>query len=703
MSDQAWVRLGRSMAAIGAASAVVGWVWVVGLGLAGLLIDEWLLFNGILAIGCALIAWLVLPTQPRNGAIWPIVIVAATSGLMVLTTVWAFALVTGQGLDIDAVYAATPSDLSTGAAVLVMFASWLFIPFILILTVGLVLFPDGRPPSPRWRWTVWLAYGGVVVQCAALMWLFRPTSDIPLSDAESSADFVANLGPVVAASDTITLLLVPICLAGMIVRFRRSAGLERQQFRLVLWGGLVAGTLAVVSVALDLFEVLNPRWPALLMIVVFLGAYGVAIGKYRLYDVDLVISRTFVYGTLAVFITAVYVGIVVGLGSLTGTLDEPNVWLGVAATVVIAVAFQPLRRWLQKVANRIVYGRRATPYEVLSSFSQRVDAVDPDVLRQVARSLTEGTTADATSIWVSRADGLHLTASWPEQSETIGIVHERDQIAEASRTCEIVHDGEVLGYVGVHLPPGQPFPPNDERLLDQVASGLGLALRNLQLTDDLQARVDQLRESRRRIVAVQDQTRRALERDLHDGAQQRLVALKIKVGIGVSMADEEGLEDVKEILDSVKDETDQTIESLRDLARGIYPPLLEAEGLGPALTTQLRRSPIPVTVQAAGLDRYPQDLEATIYFCILEAVQNAVKHSRANSVTVTLSEEADLLTFEVRDDGVGFELDSVSKGHGLVNLADRLDAVNGTLEVASSPDHGTQVIGRVPVRELVEA
>ena len=383
-----------------------------------------------------------------------------------------------------------------------------------------------------------------------------------------------------------------------------------------------------------------------------------------------------------------------GVGLLFGAQDEPNVWLGVVATVVIAIAFQPLRRRLQRVADRIVFGRRVTPYEVLSSFSQAVAAVDPDVLNEVAESLTEGTTATAASIWVTRDDGFHRIAAWP--TATV----EGESAPAGDRLEDITHDGERLGVLSLTLPAGQSLPPTDERLLEQVSSGLGLALRNLLLTDDLQTRVDQLRESRRRIVAVQDKTRQALERDLHDGAQQRLVALKIKVGIGESMAEQQGFDDVRQILANVKDETDLTIDSLRTLARGIYPPLLEAEGLGPALTTQLHRAPMPVTVQAAGVGRHPREIEATVYFCVLEAVQNTVKHAQAQSVLVSVTNTNGHLGFEVRDDGIGFDPDR-AHGQGLINITDRLDAVEGTLEIESDPGHGTVVRGRVPVLEVV--
>jgi signal transduction histidine kinase len=418
---------------------------------------------------------------------------------------------------------------------------------------------------------------------------------------------------------------------------------------------------------------------------------GIAITKYRLYDIDVVVSRTMVYGALAVFIGAVYVGIVVGVGSLAGD-PGGDIWLQILATVIIAIAFQPLRRWLQRVANRIVFGRRATPYEVLSSFSQGVSAVDPGVLTEVARSLADGTTAHSASIWVYRGDQLHCIAAWPELP---GDAPDPSAVSEP-----VTHEDHELGAVVLEIPPGQPFPPNDQRLLVQVAGGLGLALRNLQLTEDLRDRVDELAASRRRIVAVQDETRRKLERDLHDGAQQRLVSLKIKLGIGASMADKAGLEDVKMMIDKVRGETDETIESVRDFARGIYPPLLEAEGLGSALTAQARRMPIPVTVQAAGLGRYAKEQEATVYFCVLEALQNSMKHSQAASVQVVLSDRDRNLFFQIRDDGVGFDRTGVL-ANGLINMTDRVEAVGGRLTVDSWPGRGTTVQGTVPVPELV--
>jgi len=685
MSERRRVVVLRLAAALGGVSAVI--TSVAGIALLGF--DAWLtgfsFFLAFYALFFSAVTWLVAPRQPNNPVVWIMSASAFFGGIVEVGYMAAWFL---YDVDLELLIGGEliPASLPTGAAWVIMVFAWTWIPAIMPqLTFGLLLFPDGKLPSLRWRGVGVLAAIGIVTLAIGSVWSYRPSSTAPADD-----------GLVLGIGFVLTALAAVLSVAALVIRFRGSSGDTRHQIKWVLWG-----TSVFILMFMGFGFVLGGTeyeylllWPIILAEVVFLSCYGIAIAKYRLYDIDVVISRTFVYASLAVFITAVYVGIVVGVGLLFGAQDEPSVWLGVVATVAIAIAFQPLRRLLQRVANRIVFGRRATPYEVLSSFSQAVAAVDPDVLNEVAESLTEGTTATAASIWMTRDDGFHRIAAWPTATA------EGESAPAGDRLGDITHDGERLGVISLTLPAGQSFPPNDERLLEQVSSGLGLALRNLLLTGDLQTRVDQLRESRRRIVSAQDKTRQALERDLHDGAQQRLVALKIKIGIGESMAEQQGLDDVRQILANVKDETDLTIDSLRTLARGIYPPLLEAEGLGPALTTQLHRAPMPVTVQAAGVGRHPREIEATIYFCVLEAVQNTVKHAQAQSVLVSVTDANGHLGFEVRDDGIGFDPDR-AHGQGLINITDRLDAVEGTLEIESDPGHGTVVRGRVPVLEVV--
>jgi two-component system, NarL family, sensor kinase len=697
------VVVGRLMAAVGSVAAIGGLVWLIVLGLGEALWSEWLVHNGIIAVGSGVIAWTVLSTQPRNAVSWVLASASLLTGVGVGLYAVGAHLAAFHGLD-GALFDLTASELPLSLALVLMQVNWLWIGIFLPFTLGLLLFPDGRPPSPRWRWLTRLVLIVLAMTMVGLLLEGRPSTTVTYEETQNMAGgFSSVTASMVTLGYPSIFLLALACVAGLVGRFRRSEGVERQQFRWVTWGASVAGICLVAAMVLDEFgdRVDLSQYLVGLAMAALLSSFGIAIGKYRLYEIDTVISRTFVYGALALFIGVVYVGIVVGLGYLLGFHDEANTWLGVAATVVIATAFQPLRRQLQRVANRVVYGRRATPYEVLSSFSQGMSTVDDEVLARIARSLVEGTTATSASIWARQGARVHCLAAWPRPPDQ-DRVDSGDPIPGADRIADVVHDDEVLGKVGIGLPPSQPFPPPDARLLDHVASGLGLALRNLLLTEDLQARVEELRNSRRRIVTVQDETRRKLERDLHDGAQQRLVALKIKLGIGVSMAAKSGLGDVGAMLATVRDETDHVIESVRDFARGIYPPLLEAEGLGVALTAQARKLPLPVSVQTAGVGRYSKQQEATVYFCVLEALQNAMKHSGATSVQVALDDRGGGLEFQVRDDGVGFDPAKMT-GQGLVNMQDRIAALEGTLTIDSQPGRGTVLAGRIPVEEVVSA
>lgn len=633
----------------------------------------------------AVFVWLAAPREASNPVVWTMAASVLFGGLLQFVTIPTTILF---GLEPTA--PVIPAQLPTAAAWLFLVSGWMWIPaLVLPLTFGFLLFPDGRLPSPRWLPAGYLAGTALILISIGTIWTFRPSNP---AEAET--------GLAIIVPWMILVVAAILSVAGLITRFLRSTGETRQQIKWVIAGAtifmpafLIFGFVLSGTENEDLLPI--PIYAAL---IVFLLSYGMAVGKYRLYDIDVVISRTFVYGTLAVFITVVYVGAVVGIGRLFGGGDQPNPVLAIGATAVVAVAFQPLRRRLQSVANRLVYGRRATPYEVLSTFSQRVAAVDPNVLTQIAAALVDGTTADAAGVWMTRGPQRHLIAQWPAEPplppEVAG-----DDAPRHVRAAEVVHDGEPLGLVTLSLRPGQPFSPVDAALLDQVAAGLGLALRNLRLTENLRGRLGELRESRRRIVAVQDMTRRRLERDLHDGAQQRLVSLKIKLGISARMAAAAELDDVQRALGGLRDEADQAIDSVRDFARGIYPPLLESDGLETALVSRTGRLTIPVVVQAASISRYGRDVEATVYFCVLEAVQNAVRHSEAGSVLVVLEEDSGELRFEVRDDGRGFDVASVMR-RGLINLEDRLDALDGSMEIISSPGRGTTVIGVIPIEQM---
>jgi signal transduction histidine kinase len=214
-------------------------------------------------------------------------------------------------------------------------------------------------------------------------------------------------------------------------------------------------------------------------------------------------------------------------------------------------------------------------------------------------------------------------------------------------------------------------------------------LRNVRLIEDL-------RESRRRIVSAQDERARSLERNIHDGAQQQLVALSVKLRLAEGLVERDP-EKTRAILADLQVQTTETLGDLRDLARGIYPPLLADKGLPAALEAHARRSTVPVTVQPDGVGRYGQDIESAVYFCCLEALNNIAKYADASTAEIRLSQTDDQLTFEVVDDGRGFEPAAAGRGTGLKGMAERLAAIDGTLEVTSEPGAGTRVHGSVPV------
>ena len=241
------------------------------------------------------------------------------------------------------------------------------------------------------------------------------------------------------------------------------------------------------------------------------------------------------------------------------------------------------------------------------------------------------------------------------------------------------------------MPANDPMNPSKEALVRDLASQAGLVLRNVRL-------IEELRASRQRIVAAQDQERRRIERDIHDGAQQQLVALAVKLRL-LEQLTRKDPDRAGALASELQAEANDAMQNLRDLARGIYPPLLSDKGLVAALEGQARKANVPVEIDGHGVGRYPQDVESTVYFCVLEALQNVAKYARASRVSVRLAAEYGQLRFDVTDDGVGFDPEAETSGTGLQSMADRVEAIGGTVEIRSEPGHGTTIRGRVLARE----
>jgi signal transduction histidine kinase len=569
---------------------------------------------------------------------------------------------------------------------------------------ALLIFPDGRP-VPRWPAAV---LAPTYIGLAALI------AFIALRNADSRTASLVTVFGVVA----------PI--AGVVSQAYRHQRplhpIERQQSRLVFWALTPALAVSLFALATGLQSSAAPELEGRELLVlpvtlfrvfqpVFLlipAALLVGIFRFRLWDVDKLISRALVYTVLAGFVSAVYIGVVVGLGTLIGgtSADAGNVPLAIAATFLVAVAFDPVKSRVQRLVNRLVLGARATPYEVLSSFAERMGESVPtdELLSRMARVLAEGTGALRADVWLKIGEELRPTASWATADlPAPPIQHiggdELPALPEVTQAMAVRHRGELYGALSVTVAPGEAMSLTEEKLLRDLAGQAGLLLRNLRLTNELLERLEELKGSRQRLVSAQDEERRRLERNLHDGAQQQLVALKVHLSLAEGMANRlgEAAQPLVELINQVKAQAGDALEELRDLARGIYPPLLAAEGLPSALRAQARKSSLDVEVNAGNVGRYSQDVEAAVYFCTLEALQNASKYAGDCHVEVELCETDGVLEFVVRDHGRGYDPTTQRAGAGLTNMADRIEALGGSFEIRSQPGQGTEVRGHVPV------
>ncbi len=568
---------------------------------------------------------------------------------------------------------------------------------------ALVVFPDGRL-VPRWRRlpraALYGAVGAVVLYLAA----------VP-RDLSRSVVIVMLFG-----------ILVPaVGAASQAYRYRRPAQeVNRQLSRLLLIALCFAAAIGVWALFAGVSRSAQPEFAGRDIQVLPIALYRVfqvslsivplalfaGIFRYRLFSVDTLVTRTLVYGALAGFVSAVYIGVVVGIGGALGAGTNGNIPLSVAATFIVAVAFEPAKGRMERLANRIVYGHRATPYEVLSEFSERVaDAVaSEELLARMARVLGEGTGATRADVWLASDNELRPTTTWPPNTHAemapLPITGpEIPWIDGVANAVAVRHQGELYGALSVVKAGTDTLTPTEEKLMGALGRQAGLVLRNMRLTADLRARLEELRASRQRIVAAGDEERRRLERNLHDGAQQELVAIKVQLSLAEDMADElEGdNEPLLALLAKLKSQTGDAVDSLRDLARGIYPPLLAAEGLQTALNAQARKSTLDIEVDA-DIGRYSQDIEAAIYFCCLEAFQNAAKYAGDCHVTAMIRETEGGLEFKVADTGCGFEEGTVESGMGTRNMADRVESLDGRLSVTSVKGGGTTVTGWIPLR-----
>jgi signal transduction histidine kinase len=573
---------------------------------------------------------------------------------------------------------------------------------LLLIGMLLLLFPNGRLPSKGWLGVVIAGTTAWVLSDFTEVFVPGQLADFAMSSPPQNPFGIVSVGefgpgPAIGISIFVVFFAsLLLSIVSVAFRFHRAGPELRLQLK---WVALAASLLVAAIVGANVFVATTesfggwappPFGAAQLVAAAAMSvAIAIAILRHRLFDIDLVISRTVAYGVLAGVITAFYIVVVAGVGGILAAGSASRLLLAVVATAFVAVAFQPLRTRLERLANRLVYGARAVPYEVLADFTTRLDGRQSslELLPVMARMLAQGTGSDAATVWLDENGREVPASSFPE--------HQHVTPDTATRCVPLQHAGANLGRLAVARRSGEALSPTEERLMDGLASQAGLVLHSAGLQDELSRRMVELRQSRHRLVAAQDEARRRLERDLHDGAQQNLVSLRMKLGLAASVAREKP-DSLEPLLQEMQSELGDALDSLRNLARGVYPPLLEAEGLKAALRARARQVPISIDVQC-GSERYPRELEGAFYFCCSEALQNLTKHSRATRGSVRVWCEDGRLCFEVRDNGRGLDAARAKSGGGLQNIRDRLDVLGGVVDVSSTPGVGARVAGWVPL------
>jgi signal transduction histidine kinase len=649
--------------------------------------------------------------------------------------------------------AGTRAALPDGAEEVALAWSWIAAAALLPLWVIVIAaFPDARfHRKTLKRATVALAI--VMPVLAVVAYLLAPSGESPpLIRVELPAGLVGPLAPagdahllygIASVVASVLGSLAPVAaVVALVDRFRKAGAVLRQQIKWLLVGAAISVALQAIPVqALD-SEALRTAARILVVVAVPLPmvAAAIAIFKHGLWEIDVVISKGLVYALASGVLTALFLGVALVAGVSVGGRDS-RVVTALGLALLVSFVAQPLRQRLEKVVARVLYGDEPRGLMALARLGDTVapslDARDlgariadaargalgaswagvwlyipgngSGTLRPVAVSGAEPGSSAVLPRPVSRtltdlSGGVPFADLPVELAGSLRPLFADDPVLVASLTSA----GSLIGLIACGRRPKGSFGDEDVELLAVVARESALALRNIRLEEELRERLEQIEQqaaelhrSRQRLVTAQDHERRRIERDLHDGAQQQLVALAARLR---RTARAEG-QSTDRALEELADEAEEAVFALQELARGIYPSLLGDRGLQAALQAHAARLPANVRVEVGPLihgRRLAPELEAALYFVGLEAMTNAVKHARGARIIVSLRADPEkrTVTLEVHDDGPGFEAAVSTSGSGLQNMADRIDALGGVLSVESVPGGGTWV--RAEVEETAE-
>lgn len=641
----------------------------------------WLVTSPALPLMGALVAW----RQPKNPIGWIMLAAAVATALAFFAA--------GYG-EYGAV--AYPGSLPAVGP-----TSWLgvfgWLGFALPATFLLLLFPDGRLLSRRWQPALLVSAAGVGLSCLGLALKPGPFEHVAVDNPFGIESLKGLTGAAGFAGFALVFVGAALGAASLFLRYRRADDEQRAQLKwlayaatllvaIVLVGNVVTGGHLTDHFLLDMVT-------SVLLFVGMPVAIGVAILRYRLYDIELLIRRSLVYGALWLVITIAYVAVAAALGIAAGRRLPTAV--AIVLTILVTLVVYPARRRLEQLADRWVFGKRVERYELLSELGSVLrDTFEPAELGpRLAATVREGLSLR----WarVSLGDGLPVALDGEEHG-----TNERP-----AATVLLIDRGRELGHIDCGPKVRGELTDHDRGVLETLAAQASLAARNARLAVELSGRLEEIRRqaeelsaSRARIVAAQDAERRRIERNIHDGTQQELVGLiaKLRLARNELVAAPERADAA---LAELQAETRLVLAGLRELAHGIHPSVLSDRGLVGAIDSRTDRMPIPVSLDVAPAlrdARFGDEVEGAAYFVVSEGLANILKHSSATSACVRLTADDGWLRVEVRDTGVGFDASTVS-GNGLANLSDRVEAVGGRLLVEGRAGPGAVLVAELPM------
>jgi signal transduction histidine kinase len=628
-------------------------------------------------VSSALVGGMVALRRPANPVGWFLLVSATCFAIVVFTERYAkYGLLTEPGSLPLAKAMAWPPQ-------------WLWVPGAVLMLVFLPLyFPDGWLISRRWKWVV--RFAAFLSVFNAVFSAFQP-GDVQGTGLVNPMG-VEALGTLPWVIDAVQLPLwlglLLVSAASLVVRFRRSGIEQRQQIK---WLAFAASAIPVWFIASPLVQETVPVLFEIGETLAFAGvpvAVGIAVLKYRLYDIDLVINRALVYGALTACVVGIYVLVVGYLGALLRTDD---LLVSLIATGVVAVLFAPLRDRLQRIVNRLLYGERDDPYAALSRLGQRLEAaLTPEaVLPTVAQTVKEALRLPYAAVEFGRNGSFEVAA------ETGGPVGD-------TTSLPLLYGGEPVGRLVLGRRPGEAdFTPADRRLLEDLARQVGVAVHATRLTEEALRLSADLQKSRKRLVSTREEERRRLRRDLHDGLGPQLASLTMKAEAARDFL-ESAPDRSSALLEEITTQAQEAVKDVRRLVYGLRPPALDDLGLLGALqaqATHTEHNGLRLTVEVPEeLPPLPAAVEVAVYRIAQEALTNAARHAAAQNCTVRIApdKKANVLRLEVTDDGRGI-LEDRSAGVGLASMRERAEELGGTCEIETPSSGGTSVRAILPL------